>query len=231
MAKNKSRKRGAARKARKLQARKQHQERRARAAARPCPPVHMPEQLAWINETARAAEWPYDTAPPIAIYVDEGRRWVVQVWRSGGAQGTQYAGSLRVGIRAAARPATADDPNPPPANILATWDQVQAIKNTWWPHRLAVEVYPPRHQVVNAAPMRWLWILPAGASLPFNLADDQPGGAPITSNPDDPPEGDEWPGAGPAQRGLDDELPQAHDHRGPGSLEAHNQATVGRGRD
>jgi hypothetical protein len=46
---------------------------------------------------------------------------------------------------------------------------MQAIKDAHWPHRLAVEIYPPRHAIVDVAPMRWLWILPAGAALPFNL--------------------------------------------------------------
>jgi len=46
---------------------------------------------------------------------------------------------------------------------------MQAIKDQFWPHRQAVEIYPPAAEVVDVAPMRWLWILPAGEALPFDL--------------------------------------------------------------
>ncbi|WP_198174373.1 DUF7694 domain-containing protein [Mesorhizobium xinjiangense] len=40
------------------------------------------------------------------------------------------------------------------------WDELQAIKNTWWgPETAAIEVYPPDRHVVNSLPMRHLWRL------------------------------------------------------------------------
>jgi hypothetical protein len=50
-----------------------------------------------------------------------------------------------------------------------TWDDLQAIKDRFWPSRIAVEVFPPKDKIVDAADMRWLWVLPPGAVLPFNL--------------------------------------------------------------
>ena len=50
-----------------------------------------------------------------------------------------------------------------------TWDDMQAIKDRFWPDRIAIEIYPPRESIVNQADMRWMWVLPKGAILPFNL--------------------------------------------------------------
>lgn len=119
------------------------------------------------------------------ILVDKSRQWSILVWRHDDAAGTPFAGSLRVGIRAAVRQYHERDKGPqPPAEILATWTEIQAIKNQFWPHRLAVEIFPPARQLVDAAPMRWLWVLPVGATLPFNLqaTDDC---QPLQSWPDD----------------------------------------------
>lgn len=41
-----------------------------------------------------------------------------------------------------------------------TWDQLQAIKDTvWGADACAIEVYPPRHRVVNSLSERHLWRL------------------------------------------------------------------------
>ena len=136
--------------------------------------------LEWTDESHRAAgEWPFKSTPPIASHVDKNRQWSVMVWRAEGANGTPYAGSLRVGIRAAVRPQQHPTKKEPAGQLLVTWSQLQAIKDTFWPHRVAVEIFPPREQIVDVAPMRWLWVLPAGCALPFNLADDTDGGLPV----------------------------------------------------
>jgi hypothetical protein len=46
---------------------------------------------------------------------------------------------------------------------------MQAIKDHFWPGCIGLEVFPPREKIVDVADMRWLWVLPKGAVLPFNL--------------------------------------------------------------
>ena len=42
-----------------------------------------------------------------------------------------------------------------------TWDELQEIKNrVGYANYCAVEVYPERHNVVNVAAIRHLWVLP-----------------------------------------------------------------------
>lgn len=60
----------------------------------------------------------------------------------------------------------------PKYSLPITWDDLQAIKDNFWPDCIALEIYPPKASIVNVADMRWLWVLPAGASLPFNLDSD-----------------------------------------------------------
>lgn len=145
--------------------------------------MHADPQLPWIDESERNAAWPFDSPAPIQSHVDTARQWVVQVFRAIGADGTEYDGSLRVGIKAHETNledhlARGGKGVPAGAEILATWSQLQAIKDHFWPHRVALEIYPPKHRIVDVAPMRWLWILPAGHCLPFNLATD---GEPLRS--------------------------------------------------
>ena len=49
-----------------------------------------------------------------------------------------------------------------------TWDELQGIKDALYSDWLAVEIYPPHDQIVNAANMRHLWVLPpsVAASMP-----------------------------------------------------------------
>lgn len=54
-------------------------------------------------------------------------------------------------------------------SLPITWDDMQAIKDHFWPERIAMEIYPPHDSIVDVADMRWMWVLPAGACLPFNL--------------------------------------------------------------
>lgn len=119
--------------------------------------------------SAQADRWPFDSEPPCSIYIDDEKRLTIMVFRSS-APGP-FAGSLRVGIRLNERPAV-NGKETPLAQILCTWSELQAVKNHYWPHRQAVEIYPERDQVINAAPLRWLWVLPAGFRLPFDLGED-----------------------------------------------------------
>ena len=51
------------------------------------------------------------------------------------------------------------------------WREMQRIKDELiGPERTAVEVYPARADLIDAAPMYHLWVLPEGFKLPFSLA-------------------------------------------------------------
>lgn len=51
-----------------------------------------------------------------------------------------------------------------------TWAIKQRIKNELaGPERLAFEIYPPVSELVDGADMYWLWIMPEGEKMPFNL--------------------------------------------------------------
>ena len=54
-------------------------------------------------------------------------------------------------------------------SVPITWDDLQAIKDRFWPDQIAVEVFPPRSSIVNIADLRWIWCFRRGASLPLNL--------------------------------------------------------------
>lgn len=54
--------------------------------------------------------------------------------------------------------------------LLFPWSDLQRIKDELIsPERVAVEVFPPRSQLVDDANCRHLWILPEGFTLPFGL--------------------------------------------------------------
>ena len=118
-------------------------------------------------------EWrdmPTDSKAPQHAYVDRSRGVCVQVWQyaTPGCNGTPWQGTLRVAVKrtSAQTRKEADDRS---LAIPITWDELQAIKDFFWPGRIAIEIYPPKIAIVNVADLRWLWILPAGAVLPFNL--------------------------------------------------------------
>jgi hypothetical protein len=51
-----------------------------------------------------------------------------------------------------------------------TWAEKQRIKDELFGReRLAVEVFPPQSEMVDAANLYHIWVLPAGFALPFNL--------------------------------------------------------------
>ena len=106
------------------------------------------------------------TEPPIAAWVDHTNRLTVQVFRTPAADGTPWEGSLRVGLRW-----FKDGDQRAATDMQRNWTWFQSIKDELWPERIAIEIYPPAEKIVDAAPMRWLWVLPPGASIPFNLAD------------------------------------------------------------
>jgi hypothetical protein len=54
------------------------------------------------------------------------------------------------------------------------WADKQRIKDDLvGPERLAVEVFPPRSELDDAANMYHLWVLPEGFQLPFRLETDR----------------------------------------------------------
>ena len=123
-----------------------------------------PKRLINVSGTLNHPE-----APQLA-YVDRERGVVVQVWDNAtpGCDGTPWEGTLRVSIKHT----IATKPEHISRRGFAkpiTWDDMQAIKDHFWPERIAVEVYPPREKIVDVADMRWMWVLPKGAILPFNL--------------------------------------------------------------
>jgi hypothetical protein len=107
---------------------------------------------------------------PTKAYVDRERGVVVQVWEDGtpGYDGTPWEGTYRVAIKHT----RANNPSQHGKRGFAkpvTWDDMQAIKDHFWPERIAIEIYPPHDKIVDVADMRWMWVLPKGAVLPFNL--------------------------------------------------------------
>ncbi len=106
---------------------------------------------------------------PVEAYVDRQRGWVVQVYDdTDTCNGTPWEGALRVGV--CHRDAkTLEEFNSRDSGIPITWDELQAIKDCFWKNQIALEVYPPNSKKVDAANMRWLWVLPPGSILPFNL--------------------------------------------------------------
>jgi hypothetical protein len=118
-------------------------------------------------------QYPLGRNAPTLVYSDPVNGVVVQVWegKTPGCDGTPWAGTLRVAIKHT----SAKTPEQAMGRGYAkpiTWDDLQAIKDHFWPERIAVEVFPPKSEIVDVADMRWIWVLPKGAVLPFNLRGD-----------------------------------------------------------
>lgn len=112
-------------------------------------------------------------APQFA-WVDRANGVCVQAWtnRTPGCNGTPWEGTLSVCVKHS----RADNPVDylkREYTMPLVWDDLQAIKDHLWPNRIAVEVYPPKAAIVDDAALRWLWVLPSGAMLPFNLTGDK----------------------------------------------------------
>ena len=106
---------------------------------------------------------------PDKAYVDQGRGWCVQLYDDAiGCKRTPWEGTLRVGVTHTSAD-NRKDFDKREYGVPITWDELQAIKDYFWRNQIAIEVYPPKSNIVNVANMRWLWVLPPGASLPFNL--------------------------------------------------------------
>lgn len=113
---------------------------------------------------------PKSGGAPDAAYVDRESGVCVQVWKNAakGCDGTPWQGTLRVAIKHSGG-STPDEVMSREFTKPITWDDMQAIKDHFWPERIAVEVFPPNDRIVNVADLRWMWVLPKGAVLPFNL--------------------------------------------------------------
>lgn len=120
-----------------------------------------------VDVTKESAHFPF--APPLA-YADRARGLVVQVWDNAtpGCEGTPWEGTLRVAIKHT-RAKNPEQARKRGYALPITWDDMQAIKDHFWPERIALEIFPPRDSIVDVADMRWMWVLPKGAVLPFNL--------------------------------------------------------------
>ena len=107
---------------------------------------------------------------PARAFADRERGWMVQVYANStpGCIGTPWEGTLRVGVNHTSA-ATLDDFFKREFGIPITWDELQTIKDHFWPDQIAIEVFPPHDKIVDSANMRWLWVLPHGSALPFNL--------------------------------------------------------------
>lgn len=104
----------------------------------------------------------------IAAYADRKNGWTVEVQRVPSVDGTPWEGMRRVAITHSTAK-TIRQFNDRRYRPPITWDQLQQIKDTLWPTRVAIEIFPPQAEIVNVAPMRWLWILPEGQGLPFSI--------------------------------------------------------------
>lgn len=103
----------------------------------------------------KAYLWPFSSQAPCRVLLDYSRRWVIQVWDELEVIGTPWEGALRVAIKYHAVSGNSDS-----GTSIQSWDTIQDIKEFLWPGRLAVEMYPAKDDVVNVAPIRWIWILP-----------------------------------------------------------------------
>lgn len=118
------------------------------------------------------------TAPTVGVkptaayrYLLPRDSWVVLVWERNiapAAAGTPWDGIIRVSVKHT-RASNTSEYLQRGFGLPVSWDDLQAIKDRFWPERIGLEVYPPRDCIVDVADLRWLWVLPVTASLPFNL--------------------------------------------------------------
>lgn len=102
------------------------------------------------------------------VYYDRENGWTVELQRVPSVDETPWDGMILAAIThtTAKTVKQFDDPRYRPP---ITWDQMQQIKDMLWPSRVAIEVFPPQKEIVNVRPMRWMWVLPEGAGLPFSI--------------------------------------------------------------
>lgn len=128
------------------------------------PKVYDPRQLSRVPDEAAAS------LGVSFAFVDRANGWAVQVWEkaTAGCNGTPWEGTLRVAVKHSLG-RTPETFTGRKHSVPITWDDLQAIKDHFWPDRIAIEIYPPKEKIVDIADLRWLWVLPVGAILPFNL--------------------------------------------------------------
>jgi hypothetical protein len=111
---------------------------------------------------------------PFRAYVDRRNGVCVQVYQDTyGCRGTPWEGTLRVAVKHTSGKTPQQAASRGYSKPI-TWDDLQAIKDHLWPERIALEIYPPHDSIVDVADIRWLWVLPAGGMLPFNLQSSSP---------------------------------------------------------
>lgn len=99
-----------------------------------------------FQEVPKSA-WPLTVNPPIKVF--KSSVFLVQVY-------AELSEILRLSILKIQR-----DSNTQTWTDGITWDELQEIKNTvGYENYCAVEVYPEKHNVVNVAAIRHLWVLP-----------------------------------------------------------------------
>ena len=110
--------------------------------------------------------------PPTSVWLNKPDGWVIQVWSgiaaTPGCIGTPWEGTARICVKHS-KAKNREQASSRKHDIPITWDELQAIKEWLFAGRIALEVFPPQDKVVDVANLRWLWVLPAGAVLPFNL--------------------------------------------------------------
>lgn len=116
--------------------------------------------------TELVPKWPFDSVAPTKAWRDAGNRWVVMEFPVTSVDDTPWKGLKRVGISFYRKPGKPSSQ----AEIQVSWSTIQQIKEDLFPGRLGIEVYPDPSEVVDGQPMRWLWLLPPGCSLPFSLS-------------------------------------------------------------
>lgn len=104
-------------------------------------------------------------------YVDQKNGWVIQVYSVPSVDKTPWRGMVVLCVtRSNAK--TVEQFNDPGRKFRPpiSWEELQAVKDFLFPTRVAFEAFPPKKEIVDAAPMRWVWVLPEGQGLPFSIS-------------------------------------------------------------
>lgn len=106
--------------------------------------------------------------PPKSVFLDREKGICVQCWNVQTTEKTPWRGMIKAGVKMT-KAQTMKQYIDRSFDVPITWDQLQEVRRQLWPERIAIEVFPPARHVVNQANMRWLWVLPENADLPFSL--------------------------------------------------------------
>lgn len=95
-------------------------------------------------------QWPLHSAPPNLVDVMRSRWFLVQLY----CDDRHHLHPLRMGVN---RTSIKDDGN---WEDGIAWDELMELKRqAGFAERWAVEIYPPDNHIINAANIRWLWLL------------------------------------------------------------------------